>query len=212
MFNSVWYPSYEYDLPILGVDLISLGKGRILSVIDFQPITTTTEYSDKYISPLSGIREKYPDLHGTLSGKIYDDTSFFSKNLLFGRFTDETKVNPVVLPAFENYLDKYLNMMDEAVPNYNPQQMDFVKHRQTCYDEYSALKDPAVGLFDAYFGKQWSVSFVHDFLFTLSKPLSPLPTSDESPEILSEKSKPKQVVHNFKIDMKTGSVNVLSRS
>ena len=89
---------------MLGIDLISLGKGRILSVIDFQPLHPTGEYSAKYISPLSKIRQKYPDLQGTLSGKIYDDTSFFSKNMLFGRFTDESKLTSVVKPAFSEYL------------------------------------------------------------------------------------------------------------
>ena len=90
---------------MLGIDLISLGKGRILSVIDFQPLHPTGEYSAKYISPLTKIRQKYPDLQGTLSGKIYDDTSFFSKNMLFGRFTDESKLTSVVLPAFNEYLE-----------------------------------------------------------------------------------------------------------
>lgn len=60
VFNSLWYPSFEYDIPLLGVDLISLGKSRVLSVIDFQPLHPTEEYSSKYISHLGGIRAKYP--------------------------------------------------------------------------------------------------------------------------------------------------------
>jgi 15,16-dihydrobiliverdin:ferredoxin oxidoreductase len=111
VFNSLWYPSFEYEAPMLGVDLISLGTQRVLSVIDFQPLHPTPEYSSKFIDHLSPIRSKYPDLHGTLSGKIYDDTSFFSKQMLFGRFTDESKVEPVVLPAFNDYLSCYLDMV-----------------------------------------------------------------------------------------------------
>ena len=63
MFNSLWYPNFEYDIPLLGVDLISLGKSRVLSVIDFQPLHPTEEYSSKYISHLSNIRAKYPGKH-----------------------------------------------------------------------------------------------------------------------------------------------------
>ena len=76
MFNSLWYPNFEYDIPLLGVDLISLGKSRVLSVIDFQPLHPTEElfidfqplhpteeYSSKYISRLSHIRAKYPGKH-----------------------------------------------------------------------------------------------------------------------------------------------------
>ena len=97
VFNALWMPSFEYDVPMLGVDLISLGKQRVLSVIDMQPLHPDEAYSKKYIqrSEISGIKAKYPDLHGKLSGKIYDDTSFFSSNMLFGRFTDETKLKPV---------------------------------------------------------------------------------------------------------------------
>jgi 15,16-dihydrobiliverdin:ferredoxin oxidoreductase len=191
VFNSLWYPSYEYDIPLLGVDLISLGKNRVLSVIDFQPLHPTSEYSAKYIQPLTKIRDKYSDLKGTLSGKFYDDTSFFSKNMLFGRFTDESKLKSVVLPAYNEYLNEYIKLMDKAVPNNNAKEMEIVKNRQIAYDVYSAAKDPAIGLFDAYFGKEWSASFVHDFLFTLSK------TNDSG--------SPSVPVHNFQLT-NTGTI------
>lgn len=168
VFNALWYPRYEYELPLLGIDLISLGRNRVLTVIDFQPLHPTAEYSLKYIERLNSIRDKYQDLQGTLSGKFYDDTSFFSKNMLFGRFTDESKLKPVVGPALEEYLREYVELMSEVEPNHDPAAMEVVRQRQTQYDGYSALKDPAVGLFDAYFGKEWSEDFVHNFLFTLS--------------------------------------------
>lgn len=168
VFNSLWCPDYQYDIPMLGIDLISLGKSRVLSVIDFQPLVPTEEYSEKYITPLNSIREKYPSLQGTLSGKIYDDTSFFSKNMLFGRFTDETKLMTDVLPAFQEYLQQYMLLAQSAVPNHSAANIAHVMERQKAYEVYSAAKDPAVGLFDAYFGKQWSSDFVHEYLFPLS--------------------------------------------
>lgn len=161
----MWYPSYEYDLPILGMDLISLGKSRVLNVIDFQPLHNTDAYSAQYIDHLSAIREKYPDLHGTLSGKIYHDALFFSKQMLFGRMTDESKVMSTVFPAYEEYQAAYTALMDRATPDYSPERMASVRARQSAYDAYNAVKDPAVGLYDAYFGKEWSDAFVHDFLF-----------------------------------------------
>ena len=57
------------------------------------------------------------------------------------------------------------------------------------YDVYSAEKDPAVGLFDAYFGKAWSDEFVHSFLFGLSR---------EGAEGQATEAKPP--VHQFKLD------------
>ena len=168
VYNSLFYPSYQYDLPLLGIDLISLGRKRVLAVVDFQPLHPNEEYSNKYIEHLTPIREKYDSLQGTLSGKIYDDTSFFSKNMLFGRYSDESKIDSDVIPAFKEYLNEYMNMAKNAVPDYDDAKMAEVKERQKAYDVYSAIKDPAVGLFDAYFGKEWSKSFVHDYLFELS--------------------------------------------
>lgn len=194
MFNTLWYPKYEYDLPLLGVDLISLGKNRILNVIDCQPLHPTAEYAEKHINFLSDIRRKYPDLHGQLSGKIYDDTSFFSSNMLFGRFVDESKLQSVVFPAFKDYLEAYLAHADSCQPDFSPDSIAVVQKRQAAYDSYSAQKDPAVGLFDAYFGKDWSNTFVHDYLFTLSGNVQ------------------HANVHNFKVDAGSGTVNIGSTS
>jgi len=201
VLNALWYPHYTYDLPVLGIDLISLGKNRVLNVIDFQPLQTSTEYSHKYIEHLTAIRNKYPELQGTLSGKIYDDTSFFSKNMLFGRFTDESKIATLLTPAYEEYIDAYITLINNTPPDYSEEKQTYVKSRQAAYDSYSAIKDPAVGLFHAYFGKEWSKSFVHDFLFTLSE-------TETGPSIAHGATvKP---VHNFKINDATGVVSIKS--
>ena len=162
----------------------------MLSVIDFQPLHPTEEYHSKYIQHLSATRMQYPELHGTLSGKIYDDTSFFSKNMLFGRFKDESLVNSVVFPAFKDYLEQYIALAAKSTPDYSPASMATVEKRQQEYDVYSALKDPAVGLFEAYFGKEWTDSFVHDFLFSLCR----------------DSSAPLVPVHQYKIDQQSGTV------
>lgn len=195
VFNTLWYPKYEYDIPMLGIDLISLGLNRVLNVMDFQPIHPTEEYSAKYIDHLSAIKQKYSDLQGVLSGKIYDDTQFFSKQMLFGRFKDEKSIKKQVFPAFEEYMNAYVELSKRAVPNDDPDAMRVIQQRQQQYDIYSALKDPAVGLFDAYFGKEWSHSFVHKFLFELSTTptvgavnpedfIRPLPVAVEKPKVL----------------------------
>lgn len=199
VFNSLWYPRYEYDVPLFGVDLISLNKNRVLSVVDYQPLHPTKEYSAKYIDHMKPIRDKYVDLQGVLSGKIYDDTSFFSSQMLFGRFGDEEKLDKVVLPAYIEYLNGYINLMENASPNKNADSIKQVEQRQKAYDQYSAVKDPAVGLFDAYFGKEWSKSFVHDYLFTLSDDPRNMPITPDT------SNKP---VHEFKI----GSNNSISIS
>jgi len=82
VFNSLWYPRYEYDLPLFGVDLISLNKNRVLSVVDYQPLHPTKEYSAKYIDHMKPIEinilickvnylEKYMMIHHFFQVKCY---------------------------------------------------------------------------------------------------------------------------------------------
>ena len=201
VYNSLWYPNYKYDLPLLGIDLISLGPKRVLTVVDFQPLHPSEEYSAKYIDHLGDTRGKYPNLQGTLSGKIYDDTSFFSNQMLFGRFQDESAVSTEVRPAFNDYLNAYISLALQATPNEDPAFMAQVKTRQAAYDEYSAAKDPAVGLFDAYFGKEWSADFVHEFLFTLTSQM------EDGGEAQDSAAAPPTMAHNFKIHS-SGSVTI----
>ena len=196
VFNALWYPALEYDAPLLGVDLISLGPKRVLSVVDFQPLHPTAEYAAKYIAPMEGTRSKYPDLHGKMSGKFYDDTSFFSSQMLFGRFTDESKVESVVLPSHAEYLQSYVDMVHALSPNSDPKAVEVVRARQTAYDTYSARKDPAVGLFDAYFGQEWSRDFVYEFLFDSAMP----PLEKDSPS-----------THSFSVNAATGVPTITPR-
>ncbi|MEO0988042.1 MAG: dihydrobiliverdin:ferredoxin oxidoreductase, partial [Cyanobacteria bacterium J06639_14] len=43
---------------------------------------------------------------------------------------------------------------------------------QKDYDQYSAERDPASGLFSSYFGHEWSERFLHEFLFEDAVPLA----------------------------------------
>lgn len=237
MFNAVWYPAYQYDLPILGMDLISIGnsnKQRVINVMDFQPLHNSPEYSAKYIDHLGAIRDKYPELHETLSGKIYHDALFFSKNMLFGRLPDESCVSRVVYPAYEEYVNAYTTLMEQATPDFAYESMLSVRARQSAYDAYNTVKDPAVGIYNAYFGKDWSHRFVHDFLFDkcregdYSAPntttsgngtacgaaSSTHDTCNDNSDISSPRTHTctsTEPVHAFKIDDTTGDISFLNK-
>ena len=93
VFNSVMYPSHEYELPFLGVDFLSFGKVKNLIVMDFQPLFQDAAYIEKYIAPLKSLHEQYPDLSQNLEMKFYDANQYFSKYLLFA------KVEPDIIPT-----------------------------------------------------------------------------------------------------------------
>ncbi len=171
ILNSVIYPSHQYDLPLLGVDFLSFGKVKNLIVMDFQPLFQDEAYLEKYIAPLKALHDQYPDLSQNLEMKSYDANQYFSKYLLFAK-TDAETVKTRVLAAFKDYLQLYLQLLDNAEPLTDPAEIQQVCQAQKDYDQYSAERDPASGLFSSYFGHEWSERFLHEFLFEDALPLA----------------------------------------
>ncbi|MEH2139504.1 15,16-dihydrobiliverdin:ferredoxin oxidoreductase [Nostoc sp.] len=164
IFNSVVYPSHDYDLPLLGIDFLSFGKVKNLIVLDFQPLFQDEDYQNKYIVPLQSLHNKYPDLAQNLEMKFYDANQYFSKYLLFAK-TDPETVATRVFEAFQDYLNLYWQMLADAKPLQDPEDIQRIVKAQKDYDQYSADRDPASGLFSSYFGHEWSERFLHEFLF-----------------------------------------------
>ncbi|MFM2303510.1 MAG: hypothetical protein RLZZ135_919 [Cyanobacteriota bacterium] len=164
IFNSVIYPSHNYDLPLLGLDFLSFGKVKNLVVLDFQPLFQDEAYQAKYIEPLKFLHDRYPDLSQDLEMKFYDANQYFSKYLLFAK-TDVETVSTRLLAAFKDYLDLYWQTLDRAEPLTDPADIQRIAKAQRDYDCYSAERDPASGLFGSYFGHEWSERFLHEFLF-----------------------------------------------
>ncbi|MBW4660682.1 MAG: 15,16-dihydrobiliverdin:ferredoxin oxidoreductase [Drouetiella hepatica Uher 2000/2452] len=164
IFNSVIYPGCHYDLPLLGIDFLSFGQVKNLIVMDFQPLFQDEAYLKKYIHPLKVLHEKYPDLAQDLEMKFYDANQYFSKYLLFAK-TDAETVKTRVFEAFTDYLNLYWQMLENAQPLTDPEDIQRIVKAQKDYDQYSAERDPASGLFGSYFGQDWSERFLHGFLF-----------------------------------------------
>ena len=171
IFNSVIYPSHCYDLPLLGIDFLSFGKVKNLIVLDFQPLFQDEVYQQKYIEPLKQLHEKYPDLAQNLEMKFYDANQYFSKYLLFAK-TDAQTVSTQVFAAFQDYLSLYWEMLAQAEPLTVSGDIERIVKAQKDYDQYSAERDPASGLFSSYFGHEWSERFLYEFLFEDAVPLA----------------------------------------
>lgn len=171
VFNSVIYPAHHYDLPLLGVDFLSFGKKKILVVMDFQPLFRDRAYLDKYIEPMKDIRDRYNELAQNLEMKFYDANQYFSKYLLFAKLDSETVVKRL-FPAFQEYLGLYWQLVEAAEPLADPEEIQKIISAQKEYDQYSAERDPAHGLFSSYFGGEWSERFLYEFLFEDASPLA----------------------------------------
>lgn len=171
IFNSVIYPSYEYELPLLGIDFLSFGQVKNLIVMDFQPLFQDQAYLEKYIQPLRSLHQKYPDLAQGLEMKFYDANQYFSKYLLFAK-TDPETVKTRVFEAFQDYLNLYWQLLANATPQTESAHIQRIVRAQKDYDQYSADRDPASGLFSSYFGHEWAERFLYGFLFEDARPLA----------------------------------------
>jgi len=171
IFNSVIYPRHNYDLPLLGIDFLAFGKKKILVVLDFQPLFRDQEYLEKYIEPMRTIRDKYNELAQDLPMKFYDANQYFSPYLLFAKTDPETVVNRL-LPAYQEYIQLYWQLLEKAEHSTEPEAIERIVKAQKDYDQYSAERDPASGLFKSYFGHEWSEKFLYEFLFEDATPVA----------------------------------------
>ena len=171
VFNSVIYPAHHYDLPLLGIDFLTFGKKKILVVLDFQPLFRDQAYQEKYIEPMKPVRDQYNDLAQNLAMKFYDANQYFSKYLLFAK-TDAETVKNRLFPAYQQYINLYFQILENAEPLTDSEAIKRVVEAQKDYDQYSAERDPAAGLFSSYFGHEWSERFLHEFLFEDATPLA----------------------------------------
>jgi len=168
VFNAVWYPDPEYNLPVLGIDILAFNRKKYLAIVDFQPLhNQESDHTATYEHLLEPIKENYESLKGRMSSKFYDETQFFSQQMLFARFDDEKVVQDDLFPAFQSYVKTHVDLLKSV--ERDPSETKFVLERQAAYDAYSAERDPATGLFAAMFGAEWANDFVHDFLFSMSE-------------------------------------------
>lgn len=164
IFNALLYPSYAYALPLLGIDFLAFSHQKILVVLDFQPLFRDPNYFKKYIEPMKIIRDRYIELSQDLPMKFYDSNQYFSPYLLFAR-TDLVTVINRLLPAYQEYIQLYWHLLEQAKPITAPENIQHIVKAQKDYDQYSADRDPASGLFSSYFGHEWSERFLYEFLF-----------------------------------------------
>ena len=165
VFNSVAYPDYSNDQPLMGIDLLWFGKqGKLVSVLDFQPLVQDKVYFDRHFHGLKTLQKSYPDFIHQEVMRSLDPNQYLSPWLLFCRGgIDELEGS---LPrAFKDFIVCYFHLQDLSKKTISEIKPDEVRKLQIAYDIYSAERDPAHGLFISYFGKEWSDRFLKEFLF-----------------------------------------------
>ena len=107
MFNSVWYPSYDYECPILTIDFVNFGKNESLFFLNLIHIYKDEFYEKKYSYPLLEIKKKYNFLYNNSSVHLVQYKNCLSKTFLYGEF-NKSEIETLVPDILEKYLSKYL--------------------------------------------------------------------------------------------------------
>ena len=170
VLNFVINPSCRYDLPFFGADLVTLPNGHLLA-LDLQPVDKTdSKHTEPVWERLMPIFERWrqalPD-----GGPIPEEAQpYFSPAFLWTRLPlgaeGDALIQNVIRPAFEDYLDLYLRLVNEAEP-VSAERADHLLAGQRRYTAYRAEKDPARGMLTRFYGSEWTETYIHDVLFDL---------------------------------------------
>ena len=168
VLNSVAYPTFNQDKPIMGLDLLWFGiKRKLVAVLDFQPLIQDKFYFDKYYQELDSLKNSFPEFNNQEKMNLYNPNKYFSPSILFCK--GGIKEAEVSLPiVFKSFLECYWDLEEKVGRNVLGLNSNKIKQLHIEYDKYSAERDPAHALFTSFFGKEWSDSFLKEFLFPYS--------------------------------------------
>lgn len=196
IYNCAVYPSpAACDAPMLGVDLISLGKGqarKIIIGVDLHPMSRDEDYANAYVPALEALRRgpgKVADAAAALgattpSKKFYEDATFFSRGLFFARpeRADEETMEKS-LDVVRAYVDAWRTRLDEAEREAEAMDgackfglaledvrrcvltEDAARAAQDAHDAWQLAHDPAIPMFATWYGEEWAREFAETVLF-----------------------------------------------
>tara|TARA_B100002052_G_scaffold297173_1_gene327258 strand:- start:764 stop:1537 length:774 start_codon:yes stop_codon:yes gene_type:complete len=170
VLNFVINPLARYDLPFFGGDLVTLPAGHLLA-LDLQPANKTDDEHtrpvwDRLMPIFERWRKKLPD-----GGPIPEEAKpYFSPGFLWTRLPlgaeGDHLIETVVRPAFNDYLNLYLELAAMAEP-VSDARRSMLMEGQRRYTDYRAEKDPARGMLTRFYGSEWTEAYIHTVLFDL---------------------------------------------
>lgn len=172
VLNFVIFPHLNYDLPFFGADLVTLPGGHLIA-LDMQPLfRDDPAYQAKYTQPIQPIFQAHQQ-HLPWGGDFPEEARpFFSPAFLWTRPKETEVVETRVFAAFQDYLQAYLDFVEQAEPVTDSRRLADIQQAQLRYLHYRAEKDPARGMFKRFYGAEWTEEYIHGFLFDLERKLA----------------------------------------
>ncbi len=171
VLNFVIFPHPTYDLPFFGADLVTLPGGHLIA-IDMQPLfRDEPAYRAKYADPVMPTFRRHQQ-HLPWGGDFPEEAQqFFSPAFVWTRPSETEVVETQVFECFKDYLNLYIDFVEQADQVSDPAELDRIMQSQLAYLRYRAEKDPARGMLTRFYGEEWTEEYIHGFLFDLERKL-----------------------------------------
>ena len=164
MYTLVILPNYNYNLPMLSVDIISMGGNRVFAIEFIDPAQIKDENLETHYEKL---REWKPKVEGLEKMKV---DMAWAENVVtdfsIHREADRTH-DELLFETYKRYLNAYLEMAKNAEP-LSPGLSEKVQQGMEWYvDTLLAKGGPAVNVFKTLLGPEKQKEYVRTVMFGL---------------------------------------------
>ena len=156
MFNSIWYPSYSYDCPILSIDLASFTPNKSICFVNLFGIYNNSIYNDRYVNPLIEIKQKYPYLSEKKTNHLMPFSNVLSDSMLYGHIYNTTMLETQVPEVLHKYFSRYFSSFF-----IRPVDRLYIEEKQQKYNKLREKIDLNFITKD-YFHPDWYSNFVKE--------------------------------------------------
>ena len=161
-------------MPSFAADLVTLPGGHLIA-LDYAPNCDVA--ADSAYAPGSALAAAYARHRTALpdGGAIPEAAAkYFSPYFLWSRLptpASDEAISSAVLPAFEDYLRGYLELVRTAAPLQDQRALEAVREAQLSYASYRGGQDPARPMLTRLFGESFAERLIAEVLFDLPRVL-----------------------------------------
>jgi len=163
MYTFLIRPDYKYNLPVLSVDFIFIGKKRVFVMEIIDPAKIEDQNKQKYYDIM---KSRIPDIEGLEKGPERDWYKDYVTDFSIHAKADNSK-DDLMFDIYKTYLKAYLDMAKNA-EELKPEMREKVKQGLEEYVTTLLSKGgPAVEVFEKMLGKEGQEEYVRTVMFGL---------------------------------------------